>query len=236
MRTSAGFRGGNHFRRERRGEYHAPSCLAPAVGVDWPAHGLPVRADRERFIPPRRDPARTAVPGSIQEARALAGARQARRLRGSGRPRHRVRRGAQRSQGTADLICSDGTVLRLPSNVVCRIRLPLRSEEATWPDAIEDGRFVFLAGYFAPGAGLSLTEHSPGLSRSSSSGPWKECGPEIRRSCDARHCDRRHHPHDDWHTIRLARDLIAAPPLELWPQQVARVPFPKTWCRGCCSP
>lgn len=186
------------------------------------------RPDAIRHGRPCRGPSRRLERSPVRD--------KPRRLRGSGRPRHRVRRGAQRSQGTADLICSDGTVLRLPSNVVCRIRLPLRSEEATWPDAIEDGRFVFLAGYFASGAGLSLTEHSPGLSRSSSSGPWKECGPEIRRSCDARHCDRRHHPHDDWHTIRLARDLIAAPPLELWPQQVARVPFPKTWCRGCCSP
>ena len=160
-----------------------------------------------------------------------------RRLRGSGRPRHRVHRGAQRSQGTADLICSDGTV---PPNypqmwyagsgchyVPRRRHGRTRSKmggSSSWPATSRRAD------------GLSLTEHSPGLSRSSSSGPWKECGPEIRRSCDARHCDRRHPPHDDWHTIRPARDLIAAPPLELWPQRVARVPFPKTWCGGCCSP
>jgi len=57
--------------------------------------------------------------------------------------------------------------------------------------------------------------------------PWKRCGPGIRRSCDALHCGRRHYLHDDLEAICLAQDLIAAPPLELWPDIVTRVPIPE---------
>jgi len=69
--------------------------------------------------------------------------------------------------------------------------------------------------------------------------PWKRCGPGIRASCDALHSDvvdrsgrchprgRRHYLHDDLEAICLSKDLIAAPPLELWPEVVARVPIPE---------
>jgi hypothetical protein len=57
--------------------------------------------------------------------------------------------------------------------------------------------------------------------------PWKRCGPGIRVRCDALHCGRRPYLHDDLDTIRLAEDLIAAPPIELWPQVMARVPVPE---------
>ncbi len=57
--------------------------------------------------------------------------------------------------------------------------------------------------------------------------PWKQCGPGIRMGCDALHCGGRLYLHDDLETIRLAQDLIAAPPLELWPQVVARAPIPQ---------
>ena len=46
-------------------------------------------------------------------------------------------------------------------------------------------------------------------------------------SCDALHCGRRPYLHDDLETIQLPKSLIAAPPLELWPQIVARVPIPE---------
>ncbi len=55
---------------------------------------------------------------------------------------------------------------------------------------------------------------------------WKECGPGIRQSCDALHCGWRHYLHDDLRSIQLPKSLIAAPPLELWPRQVVRVPLP----------
>ncbi len=56
--------------------------------------------------------------------------------------------------------------------------------------------------------------------------PWKQCAPGIRMSCDALHCGRRHYLHDDLETIRLAEELIAVPPIVLWPQIIARVPIP----------
>ena len=55
---------------------------------------------------------------------------------------------------------------------------------------------------------------------------WRECRPGIRAGCDAIHCGRRPHLHDDLETVTLTHDLIAAPPLEVWPGVVARVPIP----------
>jgi hypothetical protein len=55
---------------------------------------------------------------------------------------------------------------------------------------------------------------------------WRDCGPGIRTSCDAEHCGLRHYLHDDFRAVRLKRELVAAPPIELWPVIVARVPVP----------
>ncbi|GJM40483.1 MAG: hypothetical protein DHS20C20_07650 [Ardenticatenaceae bacterium] len=56
--------------------------------------------------------------------------------------------------------------------------------------------------------------------------PWKQCEPGIRASYDALHCGQRPYLHDDLGEIKLAKALIAEPPLELWPEVVARVPLP----------
>jgi hypothetical protein len=48
---------------------------------------------------------------------------------------------------------------------------------------------------------------------------WTSCRPGIRASCDALHCGRRPHLHDDLATIRLPDLLIAAPPLEALPDR-----------------
>jgi hypothetical protein len=56
--------------------------------------------------------------------------------------------------------------------------------------------------------------------------PWKECGPGIRQSCDALHCGRRKYLHDDLRTIQLDDALVQAPPIDLWPAVLARVPVP----------
>ncbi|MBU0493426.1 MAG: hypothetical protein KKA73_12005 [Chloroflexi bacterium] len=56
--------------------------------------------------------------------------------------------------------------------------------------------------------------------------PWRDCQPGIRQSCDALHCGQRPYVHDDLATIRLDEALIAAPPIELWPQVVVRGPVP----------
>jgi hypothetical protein len=65
---------------------------------------------------------------------------------------------------------------------------------------------------------------------------WKECAPGIRMSCDALHCGRRHYLHDDWRSVRLTKEIIAAPPLELWPRQVARVVVPEDVRQGLLAP
>ena len=62
--------------------------------------------------------------------------------------------------------------------------------------------------------------------------PWKECGPGIRLSCDALHCGQRHFLHDDLRAITLQPALIQAPPVELWPGVVTRVPVPDD-VEGC---
>jgi len=53
-----------------------------------------------------------------------------------------------------------------------------------------------------------------------------ECGPGRHRDCDAQHCGRRPYLHDDLQVVSLSPDLIAAPPLELWPRIVIRGELP----------
>lgn len=56
---------------------------------------------------------------------------------------------------------------------------------------------------------------------------WRECRPGIRASCDALHCGRRPHLHDDLGDVRLNPTLIARPPVELWPTVVRRSHVPR---------
>jgi len=49
----------------------------------------------------------------------------------------------------------------------------------------------------------------------------------MRARCDALHCGRRPYLHDDWEAVCLDEALIAAPPIELWPEIVARVLVPE---------
>jgi hypothetical protein len=56
---------------------------------------------------------------------------------------------------------------------------------------------------------------------------WRECGPGIRASCDARNCGRRPFLHDDLDDVTLDAALITAPPLDLWPNVVCRVELPR---------
>jgi hypothetical protein len=55
---------------------------------------------------------------------------------------------------------------------------------------------------------------------------WKDCRPGIRASCDALHCGRRPHLHDDLEIVRLDLRMVTAPPVTLWPQVVRRVVLP----------
>ena len=53
---------------------------------------------------------------------------------------------------------------------------------------------------------------------------YRECRPRVR--CEARHCGQREHLNDDLHCVTLPADLIASPPLVLWPEigRNARLP------------
>ncbi len=51
---------------------------------------------------------------------------------------------------------------------------------------------------------------------------WRNCGPGIRASCDARNCGRRHYLHDDLDDINLNPLLVKEPPLEIWPVVIYR--------------
>ncbi len=54
---------------------------------------------------------------------------------------------------------------------------------------------------------------------------WKECGPGIRKSCDALNCGKRHYLHDDLETVRLSDGTVRAA-LELWPSLERRPGLP----------
>jgi uncharacterized protein DUF6932 len=56
---------------------------------------------------------------------------------------------------------------------------------------------------------------------------WKDCRPGIRQSCDARHCGRRPHLHDDLDALTLSKNVIAAPPVTLWPVVERRGHLPR---------
>lgn len=55
---------------------------------------------------------------------------------------------------------------------------------------------------------------------------WKRCELGVRTRCEAQHCGRRQYVYDDFQNLRLAKGLIAKPPVELWPQVVTRVAVP----------
>jgi predicted nucleotidyltransferase len=54
---------------------------------------------------------------------------------------------------------------------------------------------------------------------------WRECGPGIRRSCDALNCGKRHYLHDDLRTVTLSDETVRTG-LELWPSLEHRAELP----------
>jgi len=46
---------------------------------------------------------------------------------------------------------------------------------------------------------------------------WRECAPGIRQSCDAQHCGKRTYLHDDLGVVHLSSQLVANPPIQIWP-------------------
>lgn len=54
---------------------------------------------------------------------------------------------------------------------------------------------------------------------------YRECHP--RMACLAQHCGRRAHLNDDLQVVTLSKDLLAAPPIDLWPDVVRRLTVPR---------
>jgi hypothetical protein len=65
---------------------------------------------------------------------------------------------------------------------------------------------------------------------------WKECRPGIRIRCDALHCGKREFLHDDLGAVLLGTDVIAVPPLKLWPEIVVRNELPPDISDGLVRP
>jgi predicted nucleotidyltransferase len=55
---------------------------------------------------------------------------------------------------------------------------------------------------------------------------WRNCRPGVRMSCDALHCGRRPHLHDDLDAIRLNSTMVLSPPITLWPRVERRGTLP----------
>jgi hypothetical protein len=55
---------------------------------------------------------------------------------------------------------------------------------------------------------------------------WRECKPGMRAACDALHCGRRPHLHDDLGAVHLTPETIATPSAQLWPTIERRGPLP----------
>lgn len=55
---------------------------------------------------------------------------------------------------------------------------------------------------------------------------WRECGPGIRTSCDARRCGARNFLNDDLDDVTLDSVLVNEPPVEVWPALVCRATVP----------
>ena len=54
---------------------------------------------------------------------------------------------------------------------------------------------------------------------------YRECHP--RAACRAQHCGLRPHLNDDLQLVTLSEDLLASPPIELWPKVIRRVVVPE---------
>ena len=55
---------------------------------------------------------------------------------------------------------------------------------------------------------------------------WRECAPGIRMACKASHCGGREYLNDDLKVIKLKPDLLAEPPIVVWPTEAIRIAVP----------
>ena len=54
---------------------------------------------------------------------------------------------------------------------------------------------------------------------------YRECHQRV--ACCAQHCGRRIHLNDDLHLVTLSGDVIASPPIELWPKVIRPLGVPE---------
>jgi len=54
--------------------------------------------------------------------------------------------------------------------------------------------------------------------------PWRECEPGLRIGCEAQHCGT--YLYDDLQVVELSQQMVASPPLEIWPAVVVRQDIP----------
>ena len=54
---------------------------------------------------------------------------------------------------------------------------------------------------------------------------YRERHPRV--ACHAQHCGLRTHLNDDLHRVTLSKDLLASPPIELWPKVIRRLAVPE---------
>ena len=53
---------------------------------------------------------------------------------------------------------------------------------------------------------------------------YRECHPRV--ACRAQHCGLRPHLNDDLFVVTLSKELLASPPIELWPKVIRRLAAP----------
>jgi hypothetical protein len=53
---------------------------------------------------------------------------------------------------------------------------------------------------------------------------YRECHPRV--ACLAQHCGYREHLNDDLQVVTLSKEMIASPPVDLWPNAIRRLTVP----------
>lgn len=72
-------------------------------------------------------------------------------------------------------------------------------------------------------AGADIFLASPGGVYIGRTCQWKLCQPGVRMRCEALNCGLRHYLYDDLQVITLKHELLASPPIVLWPEVSSRV-------------
>lgn len=123
--------------------------------------------------------------------------------------------GAQRVAGVRRISLVGSIVTTKPNPKDIDVLVVVANEADLSPLATHARRLQGRAQSLNRGADVFLAnEHGDYIGRTCR---WKDCRPGVRQACDARHCGRRAHLHDDLDTVSLSRGVVASPPVTLWP-------------------